>query len=82
MVMFRSPEEHAANPPETWHAFKAGTKAWYLLAGNGVVLDYSTRTKRACEALIERGHVRSLYDREARWYAGEPVSGWKPYQVR
>lgn len=78
MSVFSGPNEHAANPPETWRVIKVGERAWRVVTTGGTVLEYATTRKRAHE-LIESGHMRRLYDRETRWYAGESIPGWKPY---
>lgn len=77
MSMFAGPDEHAANPPETWKVVKSG-RAWHLITMTGDVLDYFVRQSDAVAA-IEEGPIRRLYDDETRWYAGESVRGWKPW---
>lgn len=78
MSLFGSPEEHAANPPESWRTMKSGGR-WALLAGDGGRLD-TYRTKREAEEARRTGFYAELYADETRWYAGEAVRGWKPYQ--
>lgn len=78
MSLFRSPEEHAANPPESWEVTKVMNKRWHLTTTAGTVL-HSSERKRDCEELKTSGFYFNLYRKEARWYAGEEVSGWKPY---
>jgi hypothetical protein len=77
MVMFRDPDEHAANPPETWTVFRPGTsyRVWWLLAGNGTVLDYSSTTKKAALLLRTEGWLFRQWHDESRWYAGETRPG-------
>ena len=81
MSVFSGPEEHAANPPETWIVVKASERNWHLRAQTGATLHRGT-TKRECEYAREVGFIRNLYDKETRWYAGEPIPGWKPAQGR
>jgi hypothetical protein len=80
MSLFATPEEHAANPPTTWVAVKAGPRWWNLRTSSGAVLD-TYPTKKAAEAARTDSFYATLYDRETRWYAGEPVAGWKPYNA-
>jgi len=77
--MFGSPEEHAANPPSSWKVVKAGPRLWHLTTKAGSVLT-SMGTQRAAESGREEGFFANLYEKEGRWFRGEPVSGWKPYQ--
>lgn len=78
MTLYASPEAHAANPPETWEARRAGPRLWHLIDAGGGVLTRG-ETKRAVEEHKTSGFFYKLWHDEARWYAGEPVSGWKPY---
>jgi hypothetical protein len=78
-MIFASPAEHAANPPHTWTVCKRGRK-WALCALDHP-LDFFD-TKKAAEAAKTTGFIANLYEKERRWYAGEPVSGWKPYVPR
>lgn len=78
MALFATPAEHAANPPETWKAVKRLERKWHLTTADGTVLDGFTTRGDALEATLSGPLVR-LYEQERRWYAGEPVAGWKPY---
>lgn len=77
--MLFSPDEHAANGPETWQVVKAGERVWHLRTRDGATLEYNIPTKREAEALKTDGHLVRLYEQERRWYAGEHVAGWRPY---
>lgn len=80
MSLFRDPAEHAANPPETWEVIKKMTGSW-ALAPKGVT-DYEFErfpTKRKAEEAKTKGFCFNLWHKEARWYAGEQVAGWRPY---
>ena len=82
MSIFSSPEEHAANPPETWVVGRTPRTTylpWRLTTKNGTVLETSIRTKREAEALKVSGFWFNLYQLESRWYAGETILHWKPY---
>lgn len=81
MVMFSSPEEHAANPPSSWLVVKVADRCWHLTTKDGVVLEYGSRGrgKAATEALKAGGHSFRHYEDERRWYAGETVQNWRPY---
>lgn len=78
MALYATPEQHAANPPESWEARKAGPRLWHLVDQEGNVLARA-ETKRGAEELKTSGFYFKLWHQEARWYAGEPVAGWKPY---
>lgn len=80
MVMFRSPEEHAANPPETWVVRKSADRVWRLTTKDGVDLSASFARKKDAEDAKTTGFEARLYADETRWYAGEQVNGWKTYQ--
>ena len=77
MSLFSSPAEHAANPPSTWRVVKHGNK-WALRTASGDTIGYY-ETKKAAEEDKRSGPYVRLYNDETRWYAGEPVPGWKPY---
>lgn len=77
MSMYRNPEEHAANPPSSWRVVRVHGGAWHLVDTGGTVLA-SCRRKREAEEYRD-GWASALYAMEARWYAGEPVPGWRPY---
>jgi hypothetical protein len=81
MTLFSSPEEHAANPPATWQVVKVGTRRWGLATQAGYVLE-RFECKTDAEQGRTEGWAADLYDKETRWYAGEPVNGWKPCEVR
>lgn len=82
-MLFGSPEQHAANPPSTWRVVKVPTRGskpiWQLQTAGGQVLEQAG-TRKAAEAARTVSVAASLYAKEARWFAGELVAGWKPYQ--
>ena len=79
MSIFGGPAEHAANPPASWRVVKRAPRRWALtLVDGGPVLD-TFATRREAEAAKVDGWLVALYAKETRWYAGEPVAGWKPY---
>lgn len=78
MSLFNGPEEHAANPPDTWVVEKSWSQ-WRLCTRDGATLDTFER-KRDAEAARTDGFLARLYADETRWYAGENVHGWKPYR--
>ena len=80
MSLHRTPEEHAANPPESWEVVKAAPRLWHLRQAGGQGALATCKTKREAERLRVEGWLVNLYEKEGRWFAGEPVSGWKPYQ--
>jgi len=77
MALFSGPTEHAANPPETWKAVRVGDRNWQLVTLSGTVIN-SYASKAQADGSIDLVW-RVIYDREARWYAGEPITGWKPW---
>jgi len=79
MSIFSSPEEHAANPPETWEVVKAayGTNPWRLMVC-GHTLE-SFKTKKEALAARATGFYARLYEKELHWYAGGSVPGWRAY---
>jgi len=79
-MLFSNPEEHAANPPASWKVRKSGRK-WQLCTQAGTVL-HTAETKREAEGLKAAGFYFDLYNDETRWYRGEKVRNWKPYQPR
>lgn len=80
MALNLTPEEHDANPPSTWTVRKHGRK-WALCNKEGHVMS-TEPTKRQAEALKSSGFYFELYQKEGRWFRGEPVYGWKPYAPR
>jgi hypothetical protein len=80
-VMFASPEEHAANPPETWRVVKVTDRLWELRPAGSDYAFFGYPTKREAEEAKRSGFYFDLYNDEARWYAGEPVPHWKPYEA-
>lgn len=79
MSLFSGPEEHDANPPESWEVVKVMDRLWHLRpAGADYCLDSFT-TRKAAEARRTAGFEFELWHKEARWYAGETVPGWRPY---
>lgn len=78
MSLFSGPQEHAANPPLSWQVVKAGTRVWDLRTTAGVVLQTFT-TRRDAEGARLQGWLVDLYEKERRWYGGEPVANWRPW---
>lgn len=78
MALHRTPEDHEKDPPEAWQVVKVAERCWHLDSSLGWTIGYYT-TKHAAEADKVSGPHVSLYEREGRWFAGEPVSNWRPY---
>jgi hypothetical protein len=76
-MLFPSPEYHTANPPETWIVVRVGRK-YQLQTKDGACLQGYPR-KRDAERDKTSGFYFDLYHKERRWYAGEPILGWRPY---
>lgn len=82
MSLFNGPEEHAANPPESWQIVRvpSGTRARFALKISEHQPHPETfATRGDAENERTKGHTRRLYDDETRWYAGESVRGWRPW---
>lgn len=77
-MMYRTPEEHDANPPASWTVAKAGPRLWHLNDASGETI-WSFPTKRDAEQARTEGFLADLYEKEGRWFRGEPVTGWKQY---
>lgn len=77
MALFGTPEQHAANPPESWRVEKAG-RVWIVLDAEDTVL-CACPTRHEAEDAKVTGFWADLYEKERRWFAGEMVAGWKPY---
>ncbi|TDB80295.1 hypothetical protein E1091_19295 [Micromonospora fluostatini] len=78
MALHRTPDEHDANPPRTWQVRKVSPHRWDLCDATGAVLGSYPTKKRAEQDKVTGPYV-ALYEKEGRWFAGEPVPGWKPY---
>ena len=76
MSLFNGPEQHTANPPETWTVARRGCQ-WALCTAADVELQRFP-TNRAAEGARTTGFFAELYAKEKRWYAGESVPGWRP----
>lgn len=82
MSLFADPEQHAANPPETWQIVRipTGSRARFALKISADQPHPETfATRGEAERERDKGYTRRLYEDEARWYAGEPVRGWRPW---
>jgi hypothetical protein len=79
MALYNDPAQHAANPPATWQVRKATARLWHVVDAAGTTLE-SAPTKREAERLRLEGFCARLWEKERRWYAGEPVAGWRPYR--
>ena len=80
MSLFSGPEEHAANPPETWEVVKVAEGRWTLRPAGADYYFETYPTRRAAVEDTQSGPYVRLYRQEADWYAGKPVAGWKPYR--
>ena len=78
MTLFDGPEEHEANPPETWKVYRVGDRSWMLATATNVCLEGFT-TRRAAMAARTSGFNVDLWRKESRWYAGENVHPWKSW---
>ena len=78
MNLFATPEEHAANPPQSWQVVKAAPRLWHLQTTGGTTLDSFT-TRHAAETARDQSWLVTLYEEERRWYAGERVNGRRPW---
>lgn len=79
MALHLTPQEHENDPPEKWTVRKSGRR-WQLLSTSGGVID-TYDTKKDAETARTKGYIYDLYQKEGRWFQGQPVPGWKPYQT-
>jgi hypothetical protein len=79
MALHLKPAEHDADPPTAWTVVKINDRLWHLDSSQGGTFQNFT-TKKAAEAAKTAGWLVNLYDKEGRWFRGEPVAGWKPYR--
>lgn len=79
MSLFKGPEEHAANPPETWTIERRGNRWWATLSQGGDVLEWH-ETKKAATESLSTGPSAVLYRQETDWYAGKTPPGWVTYE--
>lgn len=84
MSLFSTPEQHAANGPDTWRVEKVRDGLWAIVTATGDpqlggdrLETYPTR-KSAVEGLTD-GWAARLWEKERRWYAGESIPGWKSW---
>jgi hypothetical protein len=87
MSLFSGPEEHAANPPDSWKVQKSeptnpNCRRWAVETAGGKRLS-TFDTKKVAELWRSPvGFAGHLYAEESRWYAGEHIPGWRPYVAR
>lgn len=86
MSIFPTPEQHAANGPDTWRVVKTGSH-WALVNKDatdeqasyaGDIID-TFATKSAAEQARIDGWAANMWRKEARWYAGASIGGWKSW---
>lgn len=78
MSLHRTPQEHEADPPSAWAVAKVANRCWQLRSSFGWTVDTYT-SRKAAEADRSGGRWVGLFEREGRWFAGQPVAGWRPY---
>lgn len=81
--LFLTPEEHAANPPESWEVREAHWLPGFfeLFTKDGRQLSDARQcgASRSCEQRKLFGPLVRLYERERKWFAGAPPEetlGW------
>lgn len=84
MSLFQSPEQHAANGPDTWRVEKVREGLWAILTAEGDGWNAGDRletfpTRKSAVEGLETGWAASLWEKERRWYAGEHIHGWKSW---
>ena len=85
MALHSTPEQHAANPPESWRVVREkdqnGSRVWWHLyidqETDHPLQSYSV--KREAIAALTSGFYFDLYQKEGRWFAGEKIGSWKSY---
>ena len=82
MGLHHTPEDHDADPPARWQVVKVADRCWHLVSSlnSDAVFEYCT-TRKAAEAARSDSSSALLYEKESRWFRGEPVANWKPYAV-
>ena len=78
MALHSTPELHDADPPEKWQVEKVADRCWHLTSSLGYTIA-SYPAKKAAEADKVTGFYVNLYEKEGRWFRGEPVATWRPY---
>ena len=78
MSLFSSPQENAANGPETWEVRRSG-RVWQVVTKSGTVIEHAVSTRRGALELKESGMYVRMYEQERRWYAGETPTGQRSY---
>lgn len=76
--LYRDPVEHAANAPHTWQVVKLADRQWALTDKEGNRLSTFPRYMDA-DMARHVGWWVDMWEKEDRWYRGEPIPGWKPY---
>lgn len=84
MSLFQTPEEHAANGPDTWRVEKVRDGLWAILTAHGDPQLAGDRletypTRKSAMVGLEDGWAAGLWEKERRWYAGESIPGWKTW---
>lgn len=84
MSLFATPELHAANPPESWEIRRIarGRSVTYCIiiqAGGNPVDTFGTRRDAESTVSNPDSWLRRMYEKERRWYAGESIPGWEPF---
>jgi hypothetical protein len=77
--LHNTPQEHDADPPSSWAVVKIAERCWHLESSLGGQLG-TYPTRHAALADKESGWLVNLYEKEGRWFKGEPVANWKPYR--
>jgi hypothetical protein len=83
MSYYDTPEQLAANPPETWRVVRRAERLWHLLTDSSHDCPAETfTTRRAAEAERDdpNSRLRRAVEQERRWMAGETPVGWKTYE--
>ena len=78
MALHSTPERHDADPPEKWQVVKVAERCWHLDSSLGYTLG-TYKTRKAAQADKISGFYVNLYEKEGRWFRGEPVAGHRPY---
>lgn len=82
MSHYSSPEELAANPPESWRVIKRAERLWDLLIDTSHEYPAETFTTQR-DAIAERDNpqsrLRRAVEQERRWMLGETPASWRTY---
>ena len=80
MSYYESPEQLAANPPETWRVAKRGERfALYIDDSDSPLATFITKREALAERDDPQSRTRRDLERERLWYEGVTPAGWNSW---